>query len=109
MRRLTDDDVPSVAITMQEPSNQSASNPAALVAVVPSSAVTCRCDYPQPPDADLIRLAADAMTVRQQQDDHCSPGTTQQHRRSFWKRSTAFVANCSSYLRRHVCCDLGSP
>ncbi|CAI6360892.1 unnamed protein product [Macrosiphum euphorbiae] len=79
----------------------------------------CRCDYPQPPDADLITVSAavdsaaeaEAQRKRQQrlQRKRDAEGEVE---KSFWKRcTTAFVTDCAAHVRRGAarlcpkCCD----
>ncbi|KAL5233753.1 hypothetical protein ACI65C_001163 [Semiaphis heraclei] len=77
----------------------------------------CSCDYPQPPDADLITVAAtvdstaEAQRIGQQRQckrDAEGEATDAASGKSFWKRSTAFVTDCAERIRRgaaRLCLD----
>ena len=68
----------------------------------------CRCDYPQPPDADLITVAAavdsaaeaEAQRKRQQRHRRRDAEGEAAPEKSFWKRcTTAFVTDCAALVR----------
>lgn len=77
----------------------------------------CHCDYPQPPDADLITVAAvvdfggsvqanaEAQQKQQRQRAAESEATEASAAgKSLWKRFTTFVTNCMTYVGR-LCAD----
>lgn len=79
----------------------------------------CHCDYPQPPDADLITVVAvvdfddsvQAKAEEQQRQKQRRQRAAESEAtgdsvadKSLWKRFTTFVTNCMTYLGR-LCAD----
>uniref|UniRef100_A0A2S2PXT3 Uncharacterized protein n=1 Tax=Sipha flava TaxID=143950 RepID=A0A2S2PXT3_9HEMI len=68
----------------------------------------CRCDYPQPPDADLITVGSSS-GVQHRRGRGGPKTTTRPWGRSFWKRSTELVRYCMTRVKRRVCFCSGAP
>lgn len=78
-----------------------------------NSPMLCHCEYPQPPDADLITVdTTHADEAGCSADNTARPKKTQSNRRpsrrkSLWKRSKKMATDCVVYVTWHVCYCLG--
>jgi len=70
----------------------------------------CHCDYPQPPDADLIAVDD---TYTEGDKYHTNGRSTEvlsnqsRTHKSLWKRMTKCVVNCIVYAGCRICCWTG--
>lgn len=77
------------------------------------SAPRCHCDYPQPPDADLITVDVDHSATADEVKRNTTPGSEDVESRpnskksasssSWWQRSKRFVKEFVVYVTCNVC------